>query len=267
MKLIHTLVRGALALSVIGLSTAAAAAAEFPAPKAADAVLRDFRFRSGEVLPELRVHYKTVGHPGGEPVLVLHGTAGSSDNMLAAGFGGELFGPGQPLDAAKHFIILPDAIGTGRSAKPSDGLRARFPRYTYDDMVHAQHRLLTEVLGVKHLRLVIGNSMGGMHAWLWAVTHPDFMDAVVPMACQPTAMSSRNWMMRRLITDSIRNDPAWQGGNYSTQPKSAQFAAVFYGVATNGGTLAYQQQAPTRAAADKLLNDRLAAPFPLDAND
>ena len=178
-----------------------------------------------------------------------------------------LLGAGQPLDATRYFIIIPDALGHGQSSKPSDGLRAKFPRYNYDDMVFAHHRLLTEHLGIKHLRLVMGNSMGGMHAWIWGATHPGFMDALVPMASQPTEMSSRNWMMRRLIIDSIRNDPDYNGGNYTAQPKSAQFASVFYGIGTNGGDLAYQKAAPTRDAADKLLDARLKAPFRADAND
>jgi homoserine O-acetyltransferase len=256
---------------VLGLALAFggtfALAADYPAPKEASAVLRDFRFHTGEVMAELRVNYRTVGAPTGEPVLVLHGTAGSGAGMLTPAFAGELFGAGQALDATKYFIILPDALGAGKTSKPSDGLRATFPRYNYDDMVLAQYRLVTEVLGIKHLRLVMGNSMGGMHTWIWGTSYPDFMDALAPMASQPTAMSSRNWMMRRLITDSIRNDPDWQGGNYTTQPKSARFAGVFYGIGTNGGNLAYQQMAPTREAADKLLNARLAAPFTADAND
>jgi homoserine O-acetyltransferase/O-succinyltransferase len=242
-------------------------AADYPAPQSATWTARDFKFSTGEVMPELRIRYTTVGAPTGEPVLVLHGTTGSAASMLTPAFAGELFGAGQPLDATKYFIIIPDAIGHGGTSKPSDGQRARFPRYNYDDMVAAHHRLVTEGLGIKRLRLVIGNSMGGMHAWLWAVNHPDFMDALAPMASQPTEMASRNWMLRRLITDSIRNDPEWNGGNYTTQPKSARFASVFFGIATNGGTLAYQKAAPTRALADKLLDDRLAAPFTADAND
>jgi homoserine O-acetyltransferase len=249
------------------LLSVASAAAEFPAPKQGSWVARDFRFHTGEVMPDLKIAYTTVGDPKGEPVLMLHGTTGSAASMLTPAFGGELFGAGQPLDATRYFIIIPDAIGHGQSSKPSDGLRARFPRYNYDDMVSAHHRLLTEHLGIKHLRLVMGNSMGGMHAWIWGVTHPGFMDALVPMASQPTEMSSRNWMMRRLITDSIRNDPEWNGGNYTAQPKSAQFASVFYGIGTNGGDLAYQKAAPTREAADKLLDARLKAPFRADAND
>jgi homoserine O-acetyltransferase len=178
-----------------------------------------------------------------------------------------LFGPGQPLDATKYFIILPDAIGHGKTSKPSDGLRAKFPNYNYDDMVDAQYRLVKEGLGIRHLRLVIGNSMGGMHTWLWGEKYPDYMDALVPMAAQPTAMASRNWMMRRLIIDTIRNDPAWMNGNYTTQPTALKAANVFYGIATAGGTLAFQAAAPTREKADKLLDARLAAPFTADAND
>jgi homoserine O-acetyltransferase len=187
--------------------------------------------------------------------------------MLTPAFAGEMFGPGQPLDATKYFIIIPDGIGHGKSSKPSNGLRAKFPKYNYADMVDAQYRLLTEGLGVPHVRLVIGNSMGGMHTWLWGVKYPDFMDALAPMAAQPTAMSSRNWMMRRLIIDSIRNDPEWKDGNYTSQPRSAQVASVFFGIATNGGNIALQKAAPTREAADKLLDQRLAAPITADAND
>jgi homoserine O-acetyltransferase len=257
-----------LVLGAIGAAFAlTVAAADFPAPKQGSWIAKDFRFHTGEVLPELKLAYTTVGDPKGEPVLMLHGTTGSAASMLTPAFGGELFGAGQPLDATKYYIIIPDAIGHGQSSKPSDGLRAKFPRYNYDDMVAAHHRLLTEHLGVKHLRLVMGNSMGGMHAWIWGVTHPGYMDALVPMASQPTEMSSRNWMMRRLIIDSIRNDPDYNGGNYTVQPRSAQFASVFYGIGTNGGDLAYQKAAPTREAADKLLDARLKAPFRADAND
>jgi homoserine O-acetyltransferase len=164
-------------------------------------------------------------------------------------------------------VILPDAIGTGKSSKPSDGLRASFPRYNYDDMVQAQYRLVTEHLGVRHLRLVLGNSMGGMHAWLWAQKYPDAVDVVVPMASLPSEMSGRNWMTRRLIIDAIRNDPEWMNGNYTRQPRSLQFASVFYGIATNGGNQRLHAAAPTREKADQLLDQRLKAPFRGDAND
>ncbi len=244
-----------------------ALAADYPAPKENSWVARDFRFNTGDVMPELRLHYRTIGAPSGEPVLILHGTSGSGASMLTPAFAGELFGAGQPLDAAKYFIILPDAIGAGKSSKPSDGMRARFPRYNYDDMVVAQQRLVTEGLGIRHLRLVLGNSMGGMHTWIWGVKYPNAMDALVPMASQPSEMSSRNWMMRRLIIDTIRNDPDWKNGDYASQPRGLKTANVFFGIATNGGTLAYQKLAPTREAADKLLDGRLAAPFAADAND
>jgi len=187
--------------------------------------------------------------------------------MLSPAFAGELFGPGQPLDATRYYIILPDAIGTGKSSKPSDGLRTRFPQYNYDDMVDAQYRLVTEHLNVRHLRLVLGNSMGGMQTWIWAQKYPGFMDIAVPMASLPTEMSSRNWMLRRLIIDSIRNDPEWMSGNYTKQPKSLQFASVFYGLATSGGNQALYKAAPTRDKADQILNQRLNAPFAGDAND
>jgi homoserine O-acetyltransferase len=242
-------------------------AADYPPPKPGDWIARDFKFHTGEVMPELRLHYVTIGDPSGQPVLVLHGTGGSGEGMLTPAFAGELFGPGQPLDATTHYIILPDAIGHGHSSKPSDGLRAKFPRYDYADMVDAQHRLVSQGLGISHLRLVIGNSMGGMQTWLWGERYPDFMDALAPMAAQPTPMSSRNWMMRRMIIDAIRNDPDWKDGNYTTEPKAFRTAVVFFGVATSGGMLAYQKLAPTREKADKLLDERLAQPFTADAND
>jgi homoserine O-acetyltransferase len=245
----------------------AAHGADYPAPQEGSWIAKDFRFHTGQVLAELRIHYVTVGAATGEPVLILHGTTGSAKSMLTPAFAGELFGAGQPLDASRYYIIIPDAIGTGQTAKPSDGLRASFPRYNYDDMVDAQHRLVKEHLGVKHLRAVMGNSMGGMQTWMWGMKYPGEMDALVPMASQPAEMSSRNWMMRRLIVDSIRNDPEWNDGNYKKQPRSAQFASVFFGIATSGGSLATYKAAPTRAQADRILDARLTAPFPLDAND
>ncbi len=168
--------------------------------------------------------------------------------MISPGFGGELFGEGQVLDARKYFIVIPDAIGHGNSSKPSNGLRAKFPEYNYDDMVQAQYRLLKEGLGIRHLRLVIGNSMGGMHVWLWGSKYPDYMDALVPMAAQPSEMASRNWMLRRMMIETIRNDPDYNNGNYTAQPRNLNYASIFYGIATAGGTLAYQKASPTRAA-------------------
>ncbi len=238
-----------------------------PAPKEGDWIVKDFRFHTGETLPELRLHYTTVGEPTGEPVILLHGTTGSGTGLLGPAFGGELFGPGQPLDASRYYVILPDSIGTGKSSKPSDGLRAKFPRYNYDDMVTAQYRLVTEHLGVKHLRMVLGNSMGGMQAWIWAVKYPDFLDVAVPMASLPVEMSGRNWMMRRLIIDSIRNDPEWMEGNYTKQPRSLQFASVYFAVGTNGGNQGLYKVTPTREKADAFLDQRLKGPFRGDAND
>jgi homoserine O-acetyltransferase len=257
----------AVLTAALAVVSVAAAAADYPAPKEGDWTAPDFKFHTGEVMAQLHLHYTTVGDRAGMPVLVLHGTTGSAKSMLTQDYAGELFGPGQALDAHKYYVILPDALGHGQSAKPSDGLRAKFPRYNYDDMVAAQYRLVTEGLGIRHVRLVTGNSMGGMNTWMWGVAYPEFMDALAPMASMPTEMSSRNWMMRRLIIDSIRSDPDWHDGNYTAQPRSAKFASVFFGIATSGGTLGYQSLAPTRAAADKLLDARLAAPFALDAND
>src|SRR5262245_39092603 len=257
-------IAGALAFV---LTSALASAADYPAPKEADWVARDFRFHTGEVMPELRLHYRTIGDPSGEPVLILHGTGGSGANFLTSNFAGELFGAGQPLDANKYFIVLPDAIGAGKSDKPSNGLRTKFPKYNYDDMVEAQYRLVTEGLGLRRLRLVLGNSMGGMHTWLWGEKYPDFMDALVPMASQPTAMASRNWMLRRMMIEVIRSDPEWNDGNYTTQPRSLRLARTFFSIATSGGTLGYQKRAPTREAADRFVDERLAEPLATDAND
>ena len=174
------------------------------------------------------MHYTTVGEPSGQPVLVLHGSGGSAASMLTPTFAGELFGPGQPLDAAKYYIIIPDGIGHGKSAKPSDGMKTAFPKYDYTDMVDAQYRLVTEGLGIKHLRLVIGNSMGGMHTWIWGVRYPRLMDALVPMASQPTEMAARNWMLRRMMLETIRNDPDYNGGNYTSQPRMMKYAIAAY---------------------------------------
>jgi homoserine O-acetyltransferase/O-succinyltransferase len=256
-----------LSMLFLALAAVSAAAADYPTPKEADWVAREFRFHTGETLRDVKLHYTTVGAPSGEPVLVLHGTGGNAGTMLNGQFAGELFGPGQPLDATKYFVILPDALGTGKSSKPSDGLRARFPKYNYDDMVQAQYRLVTEGLGIRHLRLVLGNSMGGMQAWMWGVQHPDFMDAIVPMACQPIQMSGRNWMMRRLLVESIRRNPDWNNGNYTTQPRGMQLALTEFAIATSGGTQAYFKQAPTRDKADAFVEQRLSQPFRGDAND
>lgn len=251
---------------LLPLALAALPAAAQPTPREATWTATGFRFHGGQTM-DVRIGYITLGEPTNPAVLILHGTYGTARGMLGANFGGQLFGPGQPLDAARHFIIIPDAIGTGNSSKPSDGMRASFPRYNYDDMVAAQQRLVTEGLGIRRLRLVLGNSMGGMMAWTWATNFPEAMDAIVPMASQPTAMASRNWMMRRLMIETVRRDPAYMQGNYNTQPPSLRIANVMYGAGTNGGTLNLQRQAPTREAADRLVDQRLGANPPGDAND
>src|SRR5215475_7518020 len=262
MKIFRTI--GAVALVLFPISVRAT---EYPAPKQGEWVASDFKFHTGEVMPELKLHYTTVGESSGTPVVILHGSGGSAASMLTPAFAGELFGRGQTLDATKYFVIIPDALGHGKSAKPSDGLKTKFPQYNYDDMVDAQYRLLSEGLGIRHVRLIIGNSMGGMNVWLWGAKYPNYMDALVPMAAQPTPMSSRNWMLRRVMLETVRNDPEYKDGNYTTQPGSMKIASVFYGIATAGGTLRYQKLAPTREKADKLVDARLAAPMTADAND
>lgn len=251
-----------------------AAAADYPAPVAGDFVVHDFRFRSGEILPELRVHYRTLGQPRRDvqgvvrnAVLIIHGTTGSGAQFIRPEFAGELFGAGQPLDATRFYIILPDGIGHGQSSKPGDGLHARFPRYGYLDMVEAQYLLLTEGLGVNHARLVMGTSMGGMHTWLWGEVHPDFMDALMPLASLPTQISGRNRVWRRMIIDAIRHDPAWQNGDYQSQPPSLRTAAeMLYFMSSNPPLR--QREAPTLAQTDTVL-DAFVANFVKtdDAND
>jgi homoserine O-acetyltransferase len=258
--------RAALSL-ILATISCAALAADYPAPKQGDFIAKDFRFHTGEVMGELKLHYTTVGEPTGQPVVVLHGSGGSAASMLTPAFAGQLFGPGQPLDASKYYIIIPDGIGHGKSSKPSDGMKTAFPKYDYDDMVDAQVRLVREGLGINHLRLVIGNSMGGMHTWIWAIKYPDLMDAVVPMASQPTAMAARNWMLRRMMIETIRNDPDYNDGNYTEQPRMMKYAIAAYGIASSGGTLAYQSLAPTAEKADEMVDERLAMPIAADAND
>ena len=235
-----------------------------PQPSEGDFVIRDFRFTSGETLPELRIHYRTYGTPrkdaGGvvrNAVLIMHGTGGTGAQFTGRGFAGELFNPGQPLDAAQYFLILPDDIGHGRSSKPSDGRRATFPRYGYIDMVEAQYRLVTEGLGVNHLRLVMGTSMGGMHTWLWGERYPDFMDALMPLASLPTQISGRNRAWRRVAIDAIRNDPEWKNGNYTTQPQSLRTAAEMLWLVGSNPILR-QKAAPTLAGADRVLDEYVA---------
>jgi len=256
----------ALVAAFVSMSVPAMAA-DYPAPQDGEWIARDFKFHSGEVMPELRLHYTTVGAPTGQPVLVLHGSGGSAASMLTPTFAGQLFGPGQPLDAAKYYIIIPDGIGHGKSSKPSDAMRTSFPKYDYNDMVDAQYRLVTEGLGIRHLRLVIGNSMGGMHTWIWGVRYPQMMDALVPMASQPTAMAARNWVLRRTMLETIRNDPDYNGGNYTSQPRMMKYAIAAYRFASAGGTLGYQALAPSAPQADKMVDEQLALPVTTDAND
>lgn len=225
----------------------------------ADYVARDFRFSTGEVLPAVRIHYTTLGTPREDrrgvtrnAVLILHGTGGTGRGFLSPSFGGQLFGPGQLLDTTKYFVVLPDNLGHGGSSKPSDGLHARFPKYTYDDMVKAQHLLLTEGLGVNHLRLVTGTSMGCMHSWMWLYTHPDFMDGAVPLACAPEPIVGRNRMIRALIISSLRGDPAYRGGEY-TGPLRGMRDAQGYLFLMGSAPLLNKRQAPTRAAADSAI--------------
>jgi homoserine O-acetyltransferase len=249
-------------------------AADYPEPTSGDFLIRDFRFASGESLPGLRVHYRTLGEPHRDgqgvvrnAVLVLHGTTGSGANFLRPEFAGELFGKGQPLDATRYFLILPDAIGHGGSSKPSDGLHARFPRYGYRDMIEAQYRLLTEGLKVDHLRLVIGTSMGGMHTWLWGEQHPEFMDALLPLASLPTQISGRNRVWRRVIIDAIRNDPTWDRGEYLTQPPGLLTAAEMLFFMSNN-PIERLKEAPTREQADRVLDEYVARTTrAMDAND
>ena len=229
--------------------------------------VKDFRFNSGEVLPELRLHYTTLGSPSNPPVLVLHGTGGSGTGMLAPTYWGPLFAAGGALDASRYYVIVPDGIGAGKSSKPSDGLRTKFPRYNYDDMVRAQYRLVTEHLGVKKLRLVTGNSMGGMHTWMWGTMYPDAMSALVPLASLPTEVAGRNWLTRRMLIDLIKNDPGYNGGNYTQQPANLALAQVYFSFATSGGNQGLHKLAPTNAKADELMNQRIAQPTRADAND
>ncbi len=237
-------------------------------------LLREFAFNAGESLPELRLHYRTLGRlrrdDSGKALnaaLVLHGTTGNGGQFLRPEFAGELFETGQALDAERHYIILPDGIGHGKSSKPSDGLRMRFPRYGYLDMIRAQYRLLTEGLGVDHLRLAMGTSMGGMHTWLWGIHYPEFMDCLAPLASLPAEIAGRNRMIRKMIMDSIRSDPAWKGGEYAEQPPGLLNAAHLLLIMTSC-PLQWQKEAPTRAQADVSLAERLRqAVGALDAND
>jgi homoserine O-acetyltransferase/O-succinyltransferase len=271
------LARGAASPSAVARASSLPAvgqASGLPTAAPGDYVIRDFRFASGETLAALKMHYVTLGEPRRDArgivrnaVLILHGTGGTGRQFLSANFANVLFGPGQLLDARTHYIILPDGVGHGGSSKPSDGLRARFPHYTYTDMVAAQYRLVTEGLEVNHLRLVMGTSMGGMHTWIWGETYPEFMDGLVPLASVPTQIAGRNRMWRKMILDSIRNDPAWNGGNYSSQPPGLE-GAVRVLVLMAGSTVQAQKDAPDRDTADALLVQQMQSRGSgVDAND
>ena len=246
-----------------------------PTPTEGDYIAHDFRFKSGETLPELRLHYTTFGKPERDAtgkvtnaVLILHGTSGSGRQFLAPQFADVLYGPGQLLDVARYFIILPDNIGHGKSSKPSDGMRAHFPQYDYDDMVAAQHELLEKGLGVNHLRLVMGTSMGCMHSWVWGETYPDFMDVLMPLACLPVQIAGRNRLWREMVIEGIRQDPDWKNGDYTVQPRAALQISTDFLLIAGSAPLPMQKSLSTRDAADKYLDDsmkRITAT--LDAND
>jgi homoserine O-acetyltransferase len=260
------------------LASAGPAAAQSPYAarlKEGDVTLRNFRFASGERLPELRMHYATLGEPKRDrsgritnAVMVLHGTGGSGRQFLQPQFADELFGPGQPLDLVRYYVILPDNIGHGKSSKPSDGLRAKFPAYDYDDMVEAQRRMLVEGLGVRRLRLLMGTSMGCMHGFVWAQRHPDFAQAMMPMACLPREIAGHNRMWRKAAVEGIRSDPAWAGGNYRTQPVQGLRTAVSLLQIAGFAPLYLQKEYGTRQAADAYITERIDRDIPTrDAND
>jgi homoserine O-acetyltransferase len=270
--------RVTLLATVILLGFHGSAAADYPKPVEADAVLKDFRFATGEAL-DLKVHYRTIGQPRRDAdgkilnaVLILHATTGSGAQFVGDGspthpFAGELFGKGQPLDAERYYLVIPDAIGHGKSAKPSDGMHAKFPRYGYEDMIRAQHRLLTEVLKVDHVRLVMGTSMGGMHTWLWGQRYPEFMDALLPLACLPTQISGRNRMWRNMAAEAIRTDPEWKGGDYTAQPRGLRLAAEVLQL-MGSSPVVRQRQGPTSKEAEAFFAKELAGVLARsDAND
>jgi homoserine O-acetyltransferase len=244
-------------------------------PQEGDYISHDFHFHSGEVLPELRLHYMTFGKPARDAsgrvtnaVLILHGTGGSGRQFLQPQFADVLFGPGQLLDVNRYFIVLPDNVGHGKSSKPGDGLHAHFPQYDYDDMVKAQHELLEKGLGVSHLRLIMGTSMGCMHSWVWGETYPDFMDALMPLACLPVQIAGRNRIWRKMVIDGIRQDPDWKNGDYTTEPRAALQIGTDFLLIAGSTPLPMQNSLPTRDAADKYLEDYVKrAELTLDAND
>nr|AUN37251.1 homoserine O-acetyltransferase [uncultured bacterium] len=268
-------------VAVIVLTLAASAQTPTPTPlplpsaSPGDFILKDFKFENGETLPELKLHYVTLGTPRKDSsghvvnaVIINHGTGGSNTQFLSRGFAGVLFGKGQLLDIEKYYIVIPDNIGHGGSSKPSNGLHAKFPHYCYHDMINSQYRLLTEKLGVDHLRLATGTSMGGMHSWLWAEMYPDFMDAVMPLACLPVEIAGRNRFFRRMVIDPIKNDPAWMNGEYKTQPIQGLTTAIYTLTMMTSAPLQMQKQMPTKAAADAAFDQRISQQLrTTDAND
>jgi homoserine O-acetyltransferase/O-succinyltransferase len=258
--------------ALVALTLAGPALAQ---PVEGDYVARDFTFASGETLPALKLHYRTLGTPQRDAsgvvrnaVMILHGTGGTGEGFLSRTFGGELFGAGQLLDATRYFIILPDGIGHGKSSKPSDGLHARFPKYTYDDMVRAQHDMLVAGLKVTHLRLVLGTSMGAMHCWVWGEMYPDFVDGLMPLASAPTEIAGRNRVMRKMIIDSITKDPGWKNGEYAEQPRAGLTGAVNLLMMMTSSPLQWHKSGPTHEAADKWYEDQIASRVAaIDAND
>ncbi len=263
-----------VALAILVVSAQPLVAADYPNPVEGDYVIEDFEFQTGDLLPELNLHYRTIGEPVRDAsgtvrnaVLIMHGTTGSGAGFLSDRFAGQLFGPGQLLDAERYFIILTDAVGHGQSSRPSDGLHMAFPAYTYDDMVRAQYRLLTEHLGVDHLRLVMGTSMGGMHTWVWGYTYPEFMDALMPLASLPVEIAGRNRMQRKMIIDCIRNDPEWKDGEYDEQP-AGLITAMHPLIFMVSCPLEWQKQAPTREQSETFLEARIQRyAAAMDAND
>ena len=261
--------------ALLGFARTSEAQEPPPAPHEADFVIPDFHFRSGESLPELRIHYTTIGTPRRDAaghvvnaVMVLHGTGGEGHNFIRPEFSGVLFKPGGLLDPARYYVVLPDGIGHGKSSKPSDGLHARFPHYDYDDMVEAQHQLLTKGLGVDHARLIMGTSMGCMHSFVWGETHPEFMDALMPLACAPMQIAGRNRMWRKMVIDGITADPAWMGGDYKTEPLMGLRIASDFLVVAGSAPLRMQKNQPTRDQADAALKDVIDGYIgELDAND
>ena len=252
-----------------------ASAAQTYKPVEGDFIAHDFHFKSGETLPELHLHYRTLGTPTRDAngrvtnaVLILHGTGGWGGNFLVPQFAGVLYGPGQLLDITRYYIILPDGIGHGKSSKPSDGMHAHFPQYEYDDMVAAQHLLVEQGLGVNHVRLIMGTSMGCMHSWIWDETYPDFMDALMPLACLPVQIAGRNRLWREMLMSGIREDPDWQNGDYTTEPRAGLQIAADMLVIAGSAPLPMQNSLPTRDAADRWLQDVMKRETgTLDAND